>query len=355
MTPVQRALLWLATALTLSVIGLGAYVRLSDAGLGCPDWPGCYGHWLGVPESVEEQIHAQQRFPAQPIETDKAWKEMTHRYLAGTLGLLIAALFALAWRPGARRLQPPIVPSLLLGLVGVQAVLGMLTVTQLLKPLIVTLHLLGGMSILALLVQQLSRTAAPPTTPPAPPPLTVATLVVIGLVLLQLALGGWVSSNYAALACGGFPHCHGAWYPTMDWTGGFTLHRELGMTSDGRLLSHEALIAIHWTHRIGALLVSIGVSGLAWQLYRTGHAAWQRLGSGLLAALAVQLALGISAVLLDRLLPVAVAHTLGGAALLGTLVHVWARLTLSAAIRPAPPPAAVRMSGITDAPARIAR
>ena len=152
-----RRLLLAATLLALLVIGLGAYVRLSDAGLGCPDWPGCYGHWLGVPDSRHEQLAANAAFPQQPVDTGKAWKEMLHRYCAGTLGLLILAISAQAWRREVRRQYSPVLPMLLFGIVGLQAALGMWTVSLLLKPLIVTLHLLGGMTTLALLSWLMAR------------------------------------------------------------------------------------------------------------------------------------------------------------------------------------------------------
>ena len=156
-----RRLLLTATVLAFAVIALGAYVRLSDAGLGCPDWPGCYGHWLGVPDEMHEQLAAQQAYPDRPVETGKAWKEMVHRYFAGTLGLLILAICLLAWRPEFRKRQSPALPTLLLAVVGLQAALGMWTVTLLLKPLIVTLHLLGGMTTLALLIAMSIKEALP--------------------------------------------------------------------------------------------------------------------------------------------------------------------------------------------------
>src|SRR5574343_19137 len=259
-------LLIVATLLAFAVIALGAYVRLSDAGLGCPDWPGCYGHWLGVPDAPHEQHAAAQAFPERPLDTGKAWKEMLHRYLAGTLGLLILTLTVISWRKEMRERQSPALPTLLLGIVGLQAALGMWTVTLLLKPVIVTLHLLGGMTTLALLVSLLIRAHAG-----APPPATTSSLrglatLALCAVAIQIALGGWVSSNYAALACNGFPSCQGAWVPEMDLSHAFTLHRELGQTADGALLSHAALVGIHWSHRVGALLVLCLVGTLAAKL-----------------------------------------------------------------------------------------
>ncbi len=321
-----RRLLLAATLLAVVVIGLGAYVRLSDAGLGCQDWPGCYGHWLGVPDVEHEQIAAQAAFPQQPVDTGKAWKEMIHRYCAGTLGLLILCICLLSWRRELRQRQSPLLPTVLLGIVGLQAALGMWTVTLLLKPAIVTLHLLGGMTTLALLVTLLLRAYAG-----APPP--AATLSLRGLgslallaVALQIALGGWVSSNYAALACNGFPACQGAWIPEMDLAHAFTLQRELGQTADGGLLSHAALVAIHWSHRVGALIV-LGIVGmLAAALLRHHEKRWHGWGWLLASVLGLQIGLGIANVLLDLPLALAVGHNLGAACLLSATLAVTLRL-----------------------------
>ena len=205
-----RRLLLVATLLAFAVIALGAYVRLSDAGLGCPDWPGCYGHWLGVPDAAHEQQAARIAFPERPINTGKAWKEMLHRYLAGTLGLLILSLCLLAWRKEFRQRQSPALPTLLLCVVGVQAALGMWTVTLLLKPLIVTLHLIGGMTTLSLLIGLALRDQAVHAVTLGRVTRIVAASALLAIIV-QIALGGWVSSNYAALACTDFPSCQGQW------------------------------------------------------------------------------------------------------------------------------------------------
>lgn len=328
-----RRLLLATTLLALVVIGLGAYVRLSDAGLGCPDWPGCYGHWVGLPETQQEQQLAQQAYPDRPLHTAKAGKEMLHRYAAGTLGLLILCLCFLAWRPALRQRQSPALPTLLLGVVGLQAALGMWTVTLLLKPVIVTLHLLGGMTTLALLLTLCLKTWRPPTTVVAPPGLRWLAAAALLAVVVQIALGGWVSSNYAALACPDFPRCQTSWRPAMDMAQAFSLHRDLGYTSDGQLLSNEALTAIHWSHRLGALLVALTVGTLAAKLARSPERRWAH---GLFALLALQLGLGIANVLLSLPLPLAVAHNLGAAALLSGVLAVnlklwpWARSTPAA-------------------------
>jgi cytochrome c oxidase assembly protein subunit 15 len=319
-----RRLLLVATLLAFAVIALGAYVRLSDAGLGCPDWPGCYGHWLGVPDAAHEQQAAQQAYPGQPLDSAKAWKEMLHRYFAGTLGLLILALCLLAWRPAIRCHQSPALPTLLLVIVGLQAALGMWTVTLLLKPVIVTLHLLGGMATLSLLVGlALSgrQTVGPAAIGAGPRWLAAGALLA---VVVQIALGGWVSSNYAALACPDFPLCQGQWRPAMDFAQAYTLHRELGLTAAGELLSLDALTAIHWTHRLGALVVA-GLAGtLALALLRSEG--WRAWGGVLLAVLVIQVGLGIANVLLALPLGLALAHNLGAAALLAALLSINVRL-----------------------------
>ncbi|HEY3326429.1 MAG TPA: COX15/CtaA family protein [Novimethylophilus sp.] len=306
-----------AALLALVAVVLGAYVRLSDAGLGCPDWPGCYGH-LTVPHSEA----AQQAYPAKPLEAHKAWKEMVHRYFAGTLGLLIAAICFTAWRGRGRLAASPAVPTLLLALVAFQAVLGMWTVTLLLKPAIVSLHLLGGMATLALLVWLASSRWLAST----PDSLQLAPWAMLGLAVLgcQIALGGWTSSNYAALACTDFPSCHEAWWPSMDFPSAFHLARELGMNTDGSRLSMDALTAIHVTHRIGALAVFIY---LGWLGSRLLHAPGLRpLGIGLLGLLLVQIGLGVSNVVFSLPLPIAVAHNAGAALLLAALVVINSKL-----------------------------
>lgn len=317
-----RRLLLVATLLAFAVIALGAYVRLSDAGLGCPDWPGCYGHWLGIPEAHHEQQAAAQAYPDRPLDTGKAWKEMLHRYLAGTLGLLILALCILAWRKESRSRQSPALPTALLGIVGLQAALGMWTVTLLLKPVIVTLHLIGGMTTLSILVgMAVARFDArlDDSTNPRMRLLGAAALLAISI---QIALGGWVSSNYAALACADFPTCQGQWLPPMDVTHAFSLYRDLGLTADGALLPLEALTAIHWSHRLGAVAVSLLAGSFAIALLRTGERVWQTWGGVLLALLLAQVGLGIANVLLALPLGLAIAHNIGAACLLSATLSI---------------------------------
>jgi len=309
---IYRPLLILATLLAFGVISLGAYVRLSDAGLGCPDWPGCYGQLVGIPEAAHEQSAALQAFPGKPVEAHKAWKEMVHRYFAGTLGLLIALIAVIAWTRRRALQHSPLLPTVLVGVVALQAMLGMWTVTLLLKPVIVSAHLLGGMTTLALLVwlqlaQQQRELPSPPIELRAPAALGLLAVVI------QIALGGWVSSNYAALACGDFPTCLGAWLPEMDFAQAFQLHRELGQTATGELLSNSALTAIHWAHRVGALIVALIVGFLAVQLLRRPE--WRAWGLLLGVALFAQIGLGVANVLLALPLHIAVAHNAGAAIL----------------------------------------
>jgi len=307
-----RPLLLLATLLAFGVVSLGAYVRLSDAGLGCPDWPGCYGQLVGVPQQAHEQSAALDAFPGKPVVAHKAWKEMVHRYFAASLGLLIAAVAGLAWRFRRQLHQSPLLPTALLGVVGLQALLGMWTVTLLLKPVIVSAHLIGGMTTLALLLWLLLR-QMPAGGKVATRGLRLAGALALLAVGGQIALGGWVSTNYAALACADFPTCQGAWLPDMDFAHAFQLRRELGQTAAGTLLSNAALSAIHWTHRVGALFVLLAAGALA--LLLLCRPAWRGWGLLLALALVTQIALGIANVLLSLPLPLAVAHN-GGATLL---------------------------------------
>jgi len=227
-------ILRLGCVLTLAVIILGAYVRLSDAGLGCPDWPGCYGKLI-VPEGSNNQIEEMSElYPERPFEQDKAWKEMLHRYLASTLGFLILMLTFLAWTK-KEFINIRLFSSILLALVIFQGILGMWTVTLLLKPIIVMLHLLGGLTILSLLYWKLLREQSMSGVFVSEGNKKLLALVVMALVVLfcQISLGGWTSSNYAALACPDFPTCQGKWWPKMNFFEGFILWRELDVDYEG--------------------------------------------------------------------------------------------------------------------------
>jgi cytochrome c oxidase assembly protein subunit 15 len=312
-------------ALTFVVVVVGAFVRLTDAGLGCPDWPGCYGD-LTPATAKSEILAAESANPFGPVTMAKAWKEMGHRYLAAILGSLIIALAIAAWR--GRRAWPasPWLATSIVGVVILQGAFGAWTVTLLLKPVIVTGHLIGGMLTLSLLMC-LAWLARPATPLPAPSlaksllPFAWLTLIVIAL---QIILGGWVSTNYAALACTDFPTCQGVWLPPMNFDHAFDMIRQLGMTKEGAPIPFEALTAIHFTHRIFAIVVALVVIAFAFRLWKTPG--FGRLGGLLLVLLALQIALGISNVVFGLPLAVAVAHNGGAALLLLTLVTVLTRL-----------------------------
>ncbi len=314
-----RPLVLCSVVLTFLVIVVGAYVRLEDAGLGCPDWPGCYGQLLGVPDEVHEVAKAEQAVPGKTVDAGRAWKEMFHRYLAGTLGLLVLAIAAIAWQMRGETGRTPWLATLLVAVVAVQAALGMWTVTMLLKPAIVTLHLLGGMATLAVLMwlalREINPRPAPAAIARAFRPWVAAGLAVL---VVQIALGGWVSANYAALACADFPACHGEWLPKMDFDNAFHTVRELGVTAAGAPLSQEALNAIQWSHRAGALATLAFLGALALCALRIPSL--RTVGAVLLVLLVAQVALGIANVLLRVPLVLAAAHNAGAALLLAALV-----------------------------------
>lgn len=317
-----KALSITAAIVAFCVVVLGSYVRLSDAGLGCPDWPGCYGA-LTVPQSEAAIEFAQQAYPDKPLEHAKAWKEMAHRYLAGSLGLLVAGLAVLAYRQRQTIKTAWQLSAALVVLIIMQALLGMWTVTLLLKPVIVTLHLLGGMTTLAVLSWIAFRHSyrADIALPPGQQCwLRLALLVWI----LQVLLGGWTSSNYAALACTDFPTCHGLWWPIMDMADAFNITRALGASRDGGQLHLDALTAIQWVHRLGALMVLVWMAVSARILLQRQVS--KALAWGLLVIVLCQIAVGIGNLLLQLPLVLAVLHN-AGAALLGVcLVAINARL-----------------------------
>lgn len=307
-----------ATVLALVVVLLGAYTRLTHAGLGCPDWPGCYG-FIGVPQTDAQLAHAERHFPEAPVEAQKGWNEMVHRYFAGTLGLAILGLAVHALVRRGRDGQPLRLPLVLLGVVITQAAFGMWTVTLKLWPQVVTAHLLGGFTTLALLFLLSLRLSGALPALGLPAGLRRLAAAALALVIGQIALGGWVSSNYAAVACVDLPTCHGQWWPAMDFANGFHLTQHIGPNYLGGQLDSDARTAIHMTHRLGALVVTLTLLALAWRLRGEGLG---RLAGLLLTVLALQVGLGISNVLFHLPLPVAVAHNGGGALLLLTLVLV---------------------------------
>ncbi len=315
--PAQRlgALTLLTLFLTFDLVLFGAFTRLTDSGLGCPDWPGCYGN--ASPTGALAQIRAEEaRLPSGPVTHGKAWVEMIHRYLATGVGVLITTLALATWLQRKRGLPvSPWWPALTFVWVCVQGAFGALTVTMKLFPAIVTLHLLGGMVLLALLAMQaVAYRQAQRGTGPLPVPGGARRWLVAANVLLwvQVALGGWVSTNYAVLACSEFPTCQGSWWPLMDFAQGFELWRELGMTGAGEHIGFAALTAIHYTHRLMAYLVFVVLGVAAWRL-RAGPL---RATSRWIAALALwQFATGLSNVVLGWPIAAAVARA-GGAAVL---------------------------------------
>lgn len=306
-----------ATLLAVVVVLLGAYTRLTHAGLGCPDWPGCYG-FLSVPMSEHKQSLAASRFPDAPLEVIKGWNEMVHRYAAGTLGLVILALALGALK--RRETGPVKLPLLILAVVIIQAAFGMWTVTLKLWPQVVTLHLLGGFTTLALLfLLSLRLSGYRRDLIEIPRVLKPVAMAALAVVIGQISLGGWVSANYAAVACTDFPTCHGQWWPDMDFANGFHITQHIGPNYLGGQLFSEARTAIHMSHRLGALAVSAVLIVLSFMLWR---AQCKKLALLLAAALSLQIGLGISNVLLHIPLAVAVAHNGGGALLLLVLVLI---------------------------------
>ncbi len=320
------------TVFTFVVVVVGAFVRLTGAGLGCPDWPGCYGQITPARAAPDiAKAVAEQGGTHGPVSIQKAWHEMFHRYLAAALGLLILVITAMAWVQRRGLAQSPWLASVLLALVIFQAALGMWTVTLLLKPVIVTLHLLGGMATLALLAWLAVRQLHWPALQAGATALRAWAALGLVLLLAQIALGGWVSTNYAALACVDLPTCHGEWVPKMDFQHGFQLLREVGQTAAGGALSYDALTAIHWTHRVGALVVTAYLAWLAWRAARVNGLRSIAIVIGVL--LAAQVLLGIGNILTGLKLAVAVAHNAGAALLLVALVVLNFVLSLTSGLR----------------------
>lgn len=337
-----RRLALAGVLLCFGVVVLGAYVRLTAAGLGCPDWPGCYGHV--TPLGAEESSAAQAAFPSRPLNVGKAWREMTHRYAASTLGLIIVAIAGVAI--ATRRTGPVGIryALALLGLVVFQGALGMLTVTWQLKPLIVTGHLVFGLTTLALLwwlwlslpTHRVGPDAGPIRSGGAAATRAAWPLAVIGLIALslQIALGGWTSSNYAAVACPDFPTCQNAWWPHADFRDAFVLWRGLAINFEGGVLNQPARIAIHLTHRLGALIATLTLCLAACvTLLGPVPERARRAAVAVLVALALQLSIGISMVLRGFPLWLATGHTGGAALLLLSVLALLRALSGAAAAR----------------------
>ena len=325
-----RKLTWVTAFLTLDLIMFGSFTRLTDSGLGCPDWPGCYGH--SNPLSAGEQIRAAETaLPSGPVTMTKAWIEMLHRYFAMAVGFLIIVLAAMSWRRWLLVRDParaPWLATFTLFAVCLQGAFGAWTVTMKLQPAIVTAHLLGGMGLLALLVWQALREEPPKPLGAAASELRPLALGAFALLALQVALGGWVSTNYAVLACPDFPLCHGQVMPSMDFVHGFTLWRDLGMTGAGEPIPFQALVAIHWVHRMFAFVVIAVLALLAWRAWRvTGLAGLAR---AMAALVALQFLTGLSNVVFAWPLLLAVLHNGGAAALVGLMVVLNFRLARAA-------------------------
>lgn len=304
-----------ALVLASVVVLLGAYTRLVDAGLGCPDWPGCYG-FLTVPESELDIKAAEQIYPGTPVETEKAWAEMVHRYFAGALGLLIALLAGLAIKNRSDEKQPLVLPLCLLGIVIFQAALGMWTVTLGLLPIIVMGHLLGGFITLALLLVLFLKICHDNTVAYGSP-LRNLSLIGMIIVFLQVMLGGWTSANYAAIICTDFPYCQGFLVPPLDFSGAFQTSSEGVSNYLGGHMDNDARVTIHWLHRLGALITTLYISFLAIKLFTGG---WKIFAGWLMLILITQIGLGISNVVFSLPLPIAVAHNGGAAVLFLSLV-----------------------------------
>lgn len=337
-----RSLCLAGLLLCFTVVVLGAYVRLTAAGLGCPDWPGCYGHI--TPLGAKASAAAQAAYLSKPLDVGKAWREMIHRYAASTLGLIIVAIAVLAFVTRRSRLVSPVLAGALLATVVFQGALGALTVTWQVTPPIVTAHLLFGLTTLGLLWwiwlslgKRSSLSAGRPDT-------LARRLAVVGLIALvvQITLGGWTSTNYAAIACPDFPKCQNAWWPATDYRSAFVIWRGLGVNYEGGVLDNPARVAIHLTHRMGVVVATLALllAALA-TLRRRSSADAATAAYAVLAALTLQLIIGVSMVLHGFPLLLATAHTAGAALLLLSVLALLnrtgaARLKTSA--NEAPPP-----------------
>lgn len=317
-----RRLALIGAGLAAIVVVLGAWVRLTNAGLGCPDWPGCYGHL----------------YPDAGHQAGKAWHEMIHRYAAGTLVVIITLLFAAACLGRKDPRQPLLPVALLFLVVCLQAMLGAFTVTMLLKPLIVTAHLLGGLSTLALL-EWLAITPERRTPSAAEVKLRPFAVAAFLVLVAQIFLGGWTSTNYAAVACPDFPTCQRSWWPSMDFRDAFVLWRGLGIDYEGGVLANPARMAIHFTHRLGAVIAgsTLIALGLA-TMVRADSRRLVRAGGFVIAAVVVQISIGIATVHFGVPLSVATLHNAGAALLLTSMI--W----LLRALWPSPQPSMVPLS-----------
>lgn len=322
-TRYRRLVFW-TWFLTLDLIMFGAFVRLTDSGLGCPDWPGCYGKLspIGASDHIRGALEA---MPYGPVSFGKAWIEMVHRYVGSILGLMIIGIVWMAWRWRRELGHSATLAIVTLIAVCIQGAFGAWTVTQRLMPIIVTAHLLGGMIVLSLMTWLASREKSHYPLSPDASRWTPWMIVGTALLFVQIALGGWVSTNYAALACMDFPTCHGEWFPPMDFRSGFSLIRELGVLSSGEMISQQALTAIHWVHRNFALLVFVYLGVLAWQM--RGERGLRAPATLILVLLAAQLFTGLTTIFFQWPLLIAVLHNGGAAGLVLASMTVLVRLS----------------------------
>lgn len=312
-----RKLAGFGVIFALLVVSVGAYTRLADAGLGCPDWPGCYG-FLTVPDEATEISTAEARYPEAPVEFAKAWWEMGHRYIAGALLLLVASILFMAYRAHEEEDTPLKLAAVLMFVILWQAAFGAWTVTLKLWPQVVTGHLIGGFTTLSLMwLLFLRQGGLSDMVSALPRPNWLAKIAFVAVVL-QIILGGWVSSNYAALACYDFPSCDGTYTPNIDLQQGFNIFQSVGPNYLGGLMTNEARMAIHWVHRIGAIVVLLVVGGLVIQTVKQAAV----IGYVLLAVLVTQITLGILNVVWVLPLLNATAHNTVGALLLLVLVTI---------------------------------
>jgi cytochrome c oxidase assembly protein subunit 15 len=328
MTRINYYLLFVITV-TFAVITLGAYVRLSHAGLGCPDWPGCYGYLIGVPDNSIEIANAENSFQGSNVDIGKAWKEMIHRYIAGALGIFIFILPFIFYKNNTNKLFKL---SLLVSiLVVMQAMLGMLTVTLQLQPLIVMMHLMGGLTIITLLWLIFLRynknnyfnesQSFPNLSLKRIKNLSVLGYITLIVLVIQIMLGGWTSTNYAALACADFPKCNASWWPQMDFYNAFMIELATDLNYEFGRLDSPARVAIHFTHRIWAIVAAAMLVILSIASYKTIKISYQKIISlCLVLFLFIQVTLGILNIKMGLPIYVAVAHNGNAAILLMCLV-----------------------------------
>ena len=301
----------------------GAFVRLTDSGLGCPDWPGCYGNLspIGASTNIHSALEA---MPYGPVSFTKAWIEMVHRYIGAILGLMIIGIAYMAWRWRSAINHKATLATVTLIAVCIQGAFGAWTVTHKLMPIIVTSHLIGGMVILSLMTWLAAREKTHQPVPVIAHKWLIWWVVGLTLLFIQIGLGGWVSTNYAALACMDFPTCHGKWIPEMDFNNGFSAIRELGLLPSGELIPQQALTAIHWTHRNFAFVVVLYMVFIAWKIRNTpGLSGPAKL---IIALLIAQFITGLTTIFFQWPLLIAVMHNGGAAGLVLASVTLIVRI-----------------------------